>query len=951
MNNRLWINLAAIVCLLIGINLKGETIQITDADISRNTTWTANNQYVLNGLVFVEEGETLTIEPGTVIKGKPGQGAEASALVVARGGKIFAEGTAEAPIIFTAEADDASDPEDFGSTDRGLWGGVIVLGRATLNSPSDSGSPITDNIEGIDINETRGRFGGNDDTDNSGVLRYISIRHGGTLIGADNEINGLTLGAVGSGTTLEFIEVFANLDDGIEFFGGTASVKFASVSYCGDDSFDYDQGWRGKGQFWFTIQDGDSGDGGEHDGDIDDNTRLPIAKPTIYNATFIGGGIDSGNGKRAFHIRDNAGAEYYNSIFTDFNGRAVDVADDSLARAQAGDVDFRNNLFWAFGAGDSATTIANANATFLFTETDRLNQIADPKLTGISRDYDEVLDPRPMAESPALSNALFPVNDAFFTNVGFQGAFGAENWAAQWTALATGGYMKNEGFGVPEGMPVDPTPSGVLQITDADISRNTTWTANNQYVLNGLVFVEEGETLTIEPGTVIKGKPGQGAEASALVVARGGKIFAEGTAEAPIIFTAEADDASDPEDFGSTDRGLWGGVIVLGRATLNSPSDSGSPITDNIEGIDINETRGRFGGNDDTDNSGVLRYISIRHGGTLIGADNEINGLTLGAVGSGTTLEFIEVFANLDDGIEFFGGTASVKFASVSYCGDDSFDYDQGWRGKGQFWFTIQDGDSGDGGEHDGDIDDNTRLPIAKPTIYNATFIGGGIDSGNGKRAFHIRDNAGAEYYNSIFTDFNGRAVDVADDSLARAQAGDVDFRNNLFWAFGAGDSATTIANANATFLFTETDRLNQIADPKLTGISRDYDEVLDPRPMAESPALSNALFPVNDAFFTNVGFQGAFGAENWAAQWTALATGGYMKNEGFGVPEGMPVTQPSISISRDGSNIVIEWEGVLQSATDPRGLWQDVADDSQSPIVLAPGDQLPSQFMRAVAP
>ena len=221
MNNRLWINLAAIVCLLIGINLKGETIQITDADISRNTTWTANNQYVLNGLVFVEEGETLTIEPGTVIKGKPGQGAEASALVVAREGKIFAEGTAEAPIIFTAEADDASDPEDFGSTDRGLWGGVIVLGRATLNSPSDSGSPITDNIEGIDINETRGRFGGNDDTDNSGVLRYISIRHGGTLIGADNEINGLTLGAVGSGTTLEFIEVFANLDDGIEFFGGT----------------------------------------------------------------------------------------------------------------------------------------------------------------------------------------------------------------------------------------------------------------------------------------------------------------------------------------------------------------------------------------------------------------------------------------------------------------------------------------------------------------------------------------------------------------------------------------------------------------------------------------------------------------------------------------------------------------------------------------------------------
>jgi hypothetical protein len=489
-----------------------------------------------------------------------------------------------------------------------------------------------------------------------------------------------------------------------------------------------------------------------------------------------------------------------------------------------------------------------------------------------------------------------------------------------------------------------------IQVTDADITGSTLWTAENEYVLNGLVFVEEGETLTIEPGTVIKGKPGQGAEASALVVARGGKIFAEGTAEAPIIFTAESDDVNDPEDFGSTDRGLWGGVIVLGRAALNSPSDSGSPITDNIEGIDINEPRGIFGGSDDTDNSGVLRYVSIRHGGTLIGADNEINGLTLGAVGSGTTIEFIEIFANLDDGIEFFGGTASVKFASVAYCGDDSFDYDQGWRGKGQFWFTIQDSDSGDGGEHDGDIDDNTRLPIAKPTIYNATFIGGGVDAGNGARAFHIRDNAGAEYYNSIFTDFNGRAIDVADDSLARAQAGDVDFRNNLFWGFGAGDSTTTIANANATFLFTETDRLNQIADPKLTGISRDYDEVLDPRPTAQSPALSNTLFPAPaGGFFLEADYQGAFGSWNWLAGWTGLSAGGYITSEVGTIPN-ISHNGGVITITRNGPNVVIEWEGMLQSATSLRGPWQDVADDSKSPMILTPEDQLPIQFARSVA-
>ena len=858
-------------------------VEVTDASIDGDVTWTADKTYILNGLVFVEEGETLTIEPGTVIKGKPGEGADASALVVARGGKIFAEGTSSRPIIFTAEADDVNDPEDFGETDRGLWGGVIVLGRSTLNSPTASGTPITDNIEGIDINEPRGIFGGNDEADNSGVIRYISIRHGGTLIGADNEINGLTLGAVGSGTTIEFVEVFANLDDGIEFFGGTVNTKYLAVAYCGDDSFDYDQGFRGKGQFWFTIQDSDSGDGGEHDGDIDDDTKTPLSRPEVYNATFIGAGAESGTTRRAFNIRDNAGALYNNSIFTDFGGRAIDVQDDSAARVGAGDLDFRNNLWWSFGAGSTPETIANANALPLFTEGDRNNMIADPQLNGISRTFDRGLDPRPAAGSPAWGSEMSVPADDFFTSVDYKGAFGNSNWASSWTALGTGGYITLDGAAEPGlGLPVD--------VTDADIRGDVVWTADKTYILNGLVFVEDGETLTIEPGTVIKGKPGEGADASALVVARGGKIFAEGTADAPIIFTAEADNVNDPEDFGETDRGLWGGLIVLGRSTLNSPTASGMPITDNIEGIDINEPRGIFGGNDEADNSGVIRYISIRHGGTLIGADNEINGLTLGAVGSGTTIEFVEVFANLDDGIEFFGGTVNTKYLAVAYCGDDSFDYDQGFRGKGQFWFTIQDSDSGDGGEHDGDIDDDTKTPLSRPVVYNATFIGAGAESGTTRRAFNIRDNAGALYSNSIFTDFGGRGIDVQDDSAARVGAGDLDFRNNIWWAFGAGSTPETIANANALPLFTEGNRNNQIVDPQLRGISRTFDAVLDPRPTEGSPAIGGVLSVANDPFFSVVDHKGAFGSVNWAASWTALGSGGYISLEGAGVPAAEPV-------------------------------------------------------------
>ena len=448
----------------------------------------------------------------------------------------------------------------------------------------------------------------------------------------------------------------------------------------------------------------------------------------------------------------------------------------------------------------------------------------------------------------------------------------------------------------------------IIQVTDSDITTDTLWTSNNEYVLNGLVFVESGETLTIEPGTVIKGKPGSGAQSSALVVARGAKIYAEGTKEAPIVFTAEVDDIDDLEDLGSTDRGLWGGLIVLGNAVLNSPADSGTPITDNVEGIDINETRGRFGGSDDNDNSGVLKYISIRHGGTLIGADNEINGLTLGAVGRGTTIEFIDIFANLDDGIEFFGGTAEVRYLSVSYCGDDSFDYDQGCRGKGQYWFTIQDGDAGEGGEHDGDIDDNTRTPISKPIISNATFIGGGVDSGNGKRAFNIRDNAGAVYYNSVFMDFNGRAIDVQDDSLTRMNNGDIDFQNNIWWLIGAGDTPETIANENATPLFTDFSLNNRIIDPKLGPMSRDYDAVLDPRPQADSPLYDGAI-TLADPFFENNKYSGAFDKWNWMHGWTGLSVSGYLiLDEG---QQTINIPNPELSIKLHSYNFEIEFDAI----------------------------------------
>lgn len=242
---------------------------------------------------------------------------------------------------------------------------------------------------------------------------------------------------------------------------------------------------------------------------------------------------------------------------------------------------------------------------------------------------------------------------------------------------------------------VDPIPNKNKVVTSNIIS-NTTWYSDTVYQLGGRITVTAGATLTIEPGTVIKGEAGTGANATALLIARGGKIIAEGTPQLPIIFTTVADEITPEQivtgDFKSpnldpTVNGLWGGVIVLGNAKISPKPDAnnspgpGELLSVQIEGIPTSDANGLYGGNDDTDNSGVLKYVSIRHGGANIGSGNEINGLTLGGVGTGTVIENIEVVANQDDGVEWFGGKVNVTNVVVWNAGDDGLDTDQSWGG------------------------------------------------------------------------------------------------------------------------------------------------------------------------------------------------------------------------------------------------------------------------------
>lgn len=333
---------------------------VVTENISGNTTWTSDNVYELGGRITVLDGATLTIEPGTVIKGQAGTQANATALLVARGGKIMAEGTVTHPIIFTSVADEIT-PEDIDAgnfaspnldpTIGGLWGGVIILGKAHISAQNEDDQDVTEiQIEGIPTADPNGLYGGDQDDDNSGVFKYVSIRHGGTNIGAGNEINGLTLGGVGSGTTIDNIEIVSNADDGIEWFGGTVNVTNVVSWNVQDDGLDTDQAWAGSLTNFAIITpaghcfelDGPEGSyetDGHHflngavypydevDGlmsedliNVDDNSDV-----TLENITFFG-------------VAEGQQINRVTAAEVEFIGIQIDVPADSLANHVNGDV-------------------------------------------------------------------------------------------------------------------------------------------------------------------------------------------------------------------------------------------------------------------------------------------------------------------------------------------------------------------------------------------------------------------------------------------------------------------------------------------------------------------------------------------------------------------------------------------------------------------------------------
>ncbi|PTB96587.1 hypothetical protein C9994_06690 [Marivirga lumbricoides] len=309
--------------------------------ITEDITLTNDRIWELAGRVIVTGEATLEIEPGTIIKGRTGTGTNASVLMIARDGMIDAVGTAENPIIFTTVEDNIQVGQLRGNNltvdDRELWGGVVILG----NAPISPNAGTTAQIEGVPPSESLGQYGGDNAADNRGNFQFVSLRHGGTTIDpvAGNDINGLTLGGVGTGTTISDIEIFANFDDGVEFFGGTVNVSNVLVYTVGDDAIDIDQAYAGTVDNFLVFTSGkdaaDSDEGLEIDGP--EGAANSGGKFTVQNGTITS--IDGGGSAADF--KSSAQGTVKNVKWSGFTGgatiqiRASYTADDCERRIDA----------------------------------------------------------------------------------------------------------------------------------------------------------------------------------------------------------------------------------------------------------------------------------------------------------------------------------------------------------------------------------------------------------------------------------------------------------------------------------------------------------------------------------------------------------------------------------------------------------------------------------------
>lgn len=866
------------------VNL-GDNVQrafcVLSGTVTGNVSLPANNglPYLIAGSVFVGQdagaASSLTIAPGAVLFGNDADNASlgqaVDLLVVSRGSRLVADGTAAAPIIFTSAQDLLDNGRPDGSVDaRGQWGGIAINGFAPINDCSANPGAVGGSAACIKNGEGgSGLFGGDRPNDNSGILRYVRIQHAGFQFSATNELNGLALQGVGNGTIIDFLQVHNNADDGIEFFGGTVNARNLVLTGNDDDNIDWTDGWSGNVQFALVVQTGTAGDNGiEADNLGSSPNALPRSNPNVSNFTLISNNRTL-NSSEGIQVRAGTNGRIVNGVVTGFGEGLEYNAQAGAPQPVVNSIAFNGNAALVAAGGANATSTALFNAG----TNNRQNTVAT--LTGILPGPNETSTP---ATDPTTLGA-------FFTPANYVGAFGpndtaSNNFTSGWTVNVPGapaiicpaGTTRQTGA-IPQGR----TETNICRV-NRPVVTNVTLTRGNLYEIEGPTFVgiDTGPdpvspvaggvsaSLTIDPGVTLFSEGRTGFDI--LVVSRGSQIFANGSAAAPIIMTSRE------AVFNNTGRsGDWGGLTINGRAPINdcnaNPGATGGTLACSKNG---EASTGLFGGASPNDNSGRLNYVRIENAGFQFSGTNEANSLTLQGVGAGTNIDFIQTIFGADDGVEFFGGTVDIRHLVVVGAEDDAFDWTDGWSGRAQFVIVRQDNIlsvNDNGIEADNLSASPLATPRSNPTLSNFTLIGAPtVATSASNEGIQVRAGTDGRLLNMIVTGFGQGAEYNPTESTSNPPvrlASDPVLNSIVFTA----NQALTGSTQTAALLAAGANNVTSNLASTLT-VRQGFTAALLPG-ANERTTVTNPV-PIS-SFFAPVDFVGAVrdANDNWYVGWT----------------------------------------------------------------------------------
>ncbi|NKF49238.1 hypothetical protein G3R49_01425 [Shewanella sp. WXL01] len=831
--------------------------------------------WMLDGAVIAggdnADSVELEIQPGTKVLG----GSD-SYLVVSRGSQIMAEGTKDEPIVFTSSVTALGQEGE-----AGQWGGLVLLGNAPVNTCPD--------LSACDAAFEVGshNYGGNDETDNSGSLKYVRVEFGGFKINDTQEMNGISFAGVGSGTEVEYIQVHENNDDGVEFWGGNVSISHVVLTNNFDDSLDWTNGWQGSAQHVYIRQaDNGSNRGIEADSNSDAQAT-PMSNPTLANFTIqVANGENSGgDDAEGILFRKGTAVNAYNLLVKGDvdSGECLEVNDDNTVNNANSDMlVVENSLIDCVEPFKDAKPDAEEGRT-LALDVEAWFKGQDGNLEGAS----DLNGYMPNSSSVALTGGKADLAnmDDRLEDAQYIGAFdGTNDWTMGWTTDIHGESTDPVALptltSCPVGTTSEPVVAGLYKDSSVtlvcslqgNVLSNTTLLAgqNVMYKLNGGAVVVGGDNTTPATLGIQAGVNIFSTSDSYIAVSRGSKIMAQGTKEHPIVMTSEEDVLA-----GATgERGQWGGLVILGNGLTNKCPDK--------DACDVAFEVGshNYGGNDNTESSGQISHVVVKYAGFKVNDTQEMNGISFAAVGSGTQVDHIQVHANGDDGVEFWGGAVNIKYVYLTENFDDSLDWTNGWTGKAQFvHITHEDGAANRGIEGDSHKSAGDT-PTSMPMIANFT-IEPGVDienaSGDKGEGILLRVATAAKLYNVLVRGRKGATGETESGEcleLDGTYSGLVDNVND-----GSLSIMNSIIDCNEPFKFSNaSDPANNLTvDVETWFLGQDGNSTAEVMLTNGMPAATDTVLLGNgkdlsteDSFFEATDYIGAFdGTTDWREGWT----------------------------------------------------------------------------------